>query len=146
MKKELKEEIFKSQNLSRSERRKKERKLQKKYNNKSIRIKSGKTFTKSESLTRAQRRELLKDKDLLKELLKIINKYFPELTTLFSQLTDKRHKSYITYKMRTIIMTRLLALLCGITTMTNINIEFKTEDAINNLSKICNQNIKEIPH
>ena len=43
-------------------------------------------------------------------------------------------------------MTRLLALLCGITTMTNINTEFKTEDAINNLSKICNQNIKEIPH
>ena len=146
MKKELKEEIFKSQNLSRSERRKKERKLQKKYNNKSIRIKSGKTFTKSESLTRAQRRELLKDKDLLKELLKIINKYFPELTTLFSKLTDKRHKSYITYKMRTIIMTRLLALLCGITTMTNINTEFKTEDAINNLSLICNQEFKEIPH
>lgn len=146
MKKELKEEIFRSQNLSRSERRKKERKLQKKYNDKSIRIKSGKTFSKGESLTRAQRRELLKDKDLLKELLKIIKKYFPELTTLFSQLTDKRHKSYITYKMRTIIMTRLLALLCGITTMTNINTKFKTEDAINNLSKICNQNLKEIPH
>ena len=146
MKKELKEEIFKSQNLSRSERRKKERKLQKKYNNKSIRIKSGKTFTKSESLTRAQRRELLKDKDLLKELLKIINKYFPELTTLFSQLTENRHKSYITYKMRTIIMTRLLALLCGITTMTNINTEFKTEEVISNLSKICNQELLEVPH
>lgn len=146
MKKGLKEEIFKSQNLSRSERRKKERKLQKKYNDKSIRIKSGKTFSKGESLTRAQRRELLKDKDLLKELLKIIKKYFPELTILFSQLTDKRHKSYITYKMRTIIMTRLLALLCGITTMTNINTKFKTEDAIANLSKICNQNLKEIPH
>lgn len=145
MKKELKKEILKSQNLSRSERRKKERKLQKKYNDKSIRIKSGKIFTKSESLTRAQRRELLKDKDLLKELLKIIKKYFPELTSLFSKLTDKRHTSYITYKMRTIIMTRLFALLCGITTMTNINSEFKTEDAISNLSKICNQELKEIP-
>lgn len=146
MKKELEKEILESLNLSRTERRKKERELQKKYNDKSIRIKSGKHFSKGESLTRAQRRELLKDKDLLKELLKIIKKYFPDLTTLFSQLTDKRHKSYITYKMRTIIMTRLLALLCGITTMTNINTKFKTEEAINNLSKICNQNLKEIPH
>lgn len=145
MKKELNQEILKSQNLSRSERRKKERELQKKYNDKTIRIKSGKTFIKGEALTRKQRRELLKDKDLLKELLKIIKKYFPELTFLFSKLTDKRHKSYITYKMRTIIMTRLFALLCGITTMTNINSEFKTEDAISNLSKICNQELKEIP-
>lgn len=146
MKKELKKEIEESQNLGRAERRKKERILRKKYNDKSIKIKFGRTFSKGECLSRKQRRELLKDKDLLKELLKIIKKYFPDLTILFSKLTDKRHKSYITYKMRTIIMTRLLALLCGITTMTNINIEFKTEDAINNLSKICNQNIKEIPH
>lgn len=145
MKKELKKEILESQNLSRIERRKKERELQKKYKDKSIRIKSGRTFTKRESLSREQRRELLKDKDLLKELLKIIKKYFPKLNTLFSQLTDKRHKSYITYKMRTIIMTRLFALLCGITTMTNINSEFNTEDAIANLSKICNQELKEIP-
>ena len=40
---------------------------------------------------------------------------------MFSNLTDKRNKSYITYKMRTIIMTRLFSLLCGITTMTGIN-------------------------
>ena len=43
--------------------------------------------------------------------------------------------------MRTIIMTRLLALLCGITTMININ----TEETIINLSKICNQTLKEVP-
>lgn len=145
MKKELEKEILESQNLTRSERRKKESYLQKKYKDKSIRIKSGKTFTKGESLTRYQRRELMKDKDLLKELLKIIKKYFPELTSLFASLTDKRHKSYITYKMRTIIMTRLFALLCGITTMTGINNTFNSEEAINNLSKICNQKLNEIP-
>lgn len=145
MKKELEKEILESQNLTRSERRKKESYLQKKYKDKSIKIKSGKTFTKGESLNRYQRRELMKDKDLLKELLKIIKKYFPELTSLFSSLTDKRHKSYITYKMRTIIMTRLFALLCGITTMTGINNTFNSEEAINNLSKICNQELNEVP-
>ena len=141
----IEREIKESQNLPRSQRRKKERKLQKKYKDKTIRIKYGKTFKKSEGLSRKQKREIMKDKDFLKELLKIIKKYFPQLTSMFSSLTDKRHKSYITYKMRTIIMTRLLALLCGITTMTEINNEFNSEQAIANLSKICNQNLKEIP-
>ena len=96
-------------------------------------------------MTREQRRELCKDKDLLSELRKIIKKYFPDLMSMFSKLTDKRHKSYVTYKMRTIIMSRLFALLCGITTMKGINNEFKTEEAIKNLSIICNQELKEIP-
>ena len=141
----VEQEIKESQNLPRGQRRKKERELQKKYKDKTIKIKSGKTFKKSEGLSRKQKRELMKDKNFLKELLKIIRKYFPQLTSMFSSLTDKRHKSYITYKMRTIIMTRLLALLCGITTMKEINTEFNTELAIANLSKICNQELKEIP-
>ena len=82
----------------------------------------------------------------MKELLKIIKKYFPELNTIISKLTDKRHKSYIRYKMRTIIMTKLLALMCGITTMAGINSKFNTEEAIKNLSNICNQELNEIPH
>ena len=138
-------EIEESQNLGRMERRKKERYLQKKYNDKNIRIKFGKNFTKSPGLDREQKRQLLKDKNLLNELRKIILKYFPDLMPLFSKLTDKRHKSYITYNMRTIIMTKLFALLCGITTMNGINEEFKTEQAIKNLSIICNQQLKEIP-
>lgn len=145
MNKILEQEILENQNLPRSQRRKKEKELQKKYNVKSIRIKGGKTFKKSEGLTRKEKRELLKDKELLKELLKIIKKYLPELTSMFSSLTDKRHKSYITYKMRTIIMTRLFSLLCGVTTMTGINSTFDTDNAIDNLSKICNQKLKEIP-
>lgn len=146
MKRKLETEIQNSQNLPRSQRRKKERKLRKEYRDNTIRIKSGKTFTKSEALSRKERRELVKDKNLLKELLKIIKKYFPELNTIISKLTDKRHKSYISYKMRTIIMTKLLALMCGITTMAGINSKFNTEESIKNLSKICNQELNEIPH
>ena len=44
---ELKKEIEEAKSLGRSERRKQERKLQKKYNDKSIRILSNKTFDKS---------------------------------------------------------------------------------------------------
>ena len=142
----LQEEIKNYENEARSVRRKKERQLKKEYKDKSIRIKSGKQFKKTkEPLTRKQRRELLKDKNLLKEVLKVIRKYFPQLENLFSKLTDKRHKSYITYKMRTIIMTRLLSLICGITTMKGINQKFNTDEAIKNLSSICNQELKEVP-
>lgn len=142
---ELTKEIEASQNLGRRARRKKERDLQKKYNDKSIRIKSGKQFHKSEGLNKTDRRLLVKDKNLLKEILKIIHKYFPQLLSLFNKLTDKRHKSYITYNMRTIIMTRLIALICGITSMTGINDEFNKEEAIKNLSSICKQELNEVP-
>ena len=142
----LQEEIKKYENESRSVRRKKERELKKEYKDKSITIKSGKKFKKTkEPLTRKQRRILLKDQNLLREILKIIRKYFPQLENLFSKLTDKRHKSYITYKMRTIIMIRLLSLICGITTMKGINQKFNTDEAIQNLSSICNQELKEVP-
>ena len=147
MSEELKQEIEAAKNLGRAARRKNERILQKKYNDKSIRILSGKTFKKSEALNKEQRRNLIKDKNLLKELLKIINKYLPMLNRLISELTDKRNKSYITYNMRTIFMTRLFALICGITTMTEISStdKFNSEEAIKNLSSICNQKLKEIP-
>lgn len=142
---ELKKEIENAKTLGRSERRKKERKLQKKYKDDSIRILSNKTFTKGESLKREDRRNLVKDKNLLKELVKIINKYFPMLDKMLDTLTDKRHKSYIKYNMRTLILTKIFALLCGITTMNEINNTFNKEEAINNLSNICKQNLNEIP-
>lgn len=145
MNKEIEQEIKNSQNLPRSERRKIELALQKKYKDKSIRIKSGKTFTKKSSLTRKQKRILMSDKNFLNEIIKIIRKYFPQLEIMLSELTDKRHKSYITYNMRTIIFTKLIALICGITTMTGINNKFNTEEAIKNLSIICKKSLKEIP-
>lgn len=143
---ELIKEIEKSQNLGRRARRKKERELQRKYNDKSIRIKSGKTFTKSESLSRQDRRDLVKDKDLVKEIMKITNKYLPKLSGYISNLTDSRHKSYVTYTMKTIVMTRLFALICGITTMNEMTDKFNTEETIKNLSSICDQDLVEIPN
>ena len=125
------------------ERRKKEFELQKKYNDKTIRIKYGKTFSKSTSLIRKQKRILMKDKNFLNEIIKIILKYFPQLKGMFSKLTDKRHKSYITYNMQTIIFTKLIALICRITTITGINDTFNSEESIKNLSTICNQSLKK---
>lgn len=98
-------------------------------------------------MNRYERRELKKDKNLIKELYSIIVKYLPELLTMFSNLTDTRHQSYITYSMKTICVTRLFPLLCGITTMTEISTDiFNTDNCIKNISKVCNQSLKELPY
>ena len=52
---ELKREIEEAKKSGRAERRKRERELQKKYNDKSIRIMSGKTFKKGEALNKKQK-------------------------------------------------------------------------------------------
>lgn len=98
-------------------------------------------------MNRKQRRELRKNKDLIKELYSIINKYLPDLLNMFSNLTDARNKSYITYEIKTICVTRLFSLLCGLTTMTDISSDtFNTDNCIKNLSKICGQDLKELPY
>ena len=72
-------------------------------------------------MSRKQRRKLRKDKNLVKKLYSIIVKYLPNLLTIFNNLTDTRHQSYVTYSMKTISIARSFPLLCGITTMTNIS-------------------------
>ena len=59
-------------------------------------------------MNRKERRNLRKDKNLVKELYSIIVKYLPDLLTMFNNLTDIRHNSYITYSMKTICVTRLV--------------------------------------
>ena len=76
----------------------KERELQKQFHDKSITIKSGKKFTKKEGLSRKEQRLLLKDKNFLNDLRKIIHKYLPDLSTLFSSLTDTRHQGILLIK------------------------------------------------
>ena len=66
-------------------------------------------------MNRKQRRELRKDKNLIIELYYIIKKYLPNLLDKFEKLTDVRHQSYITYNMKTICVTRLFGLICGLT-------------------------------
>lgn len=98
-------------------------------------------------MNRKERRKLRKDKDLVKELYSIINKYLPKLLDMFDNLTDTRNQSYTTYKMKTICVTRLFGLLCGLTTMTDISSDdFNSDICIKNLSKICNQDLGELPY
>ncbi len=66
---------------------------------------------------------------------------------MFDNLTDTRNQSYTTYKIKTICVIRLFGLLCGLTTMTDISSDdFNYDNCMKNLSKICNQDLEELPY
>ena len=97
-------------------------------------------------MNRKEKREKKKELNVLDEAITIINQYFPELINKFDRLTDSRHQSYVTYKMKVIFMVRLLALMCEIKSMNELTREFNTEEAIENIAHICGLELDEIPH
>ena len=97
-------------------------------------------------MNRKEIREKKKELNVLNDVITIVNQYFPELISKFEGLTDLRHQSYVTYKMKVIFMVRLLALICEIKSMQEITREFNTEAAIENIATICGLNLEEIPH
>lgn len=97
-------------------------------------------------MNRKERRENKKQINILNEMVNIIKQYFPELILQFDKLTDKRHQSYVVYKMRVIFLVRLLGLICEIKSMNELSREFNTEEAIANIANICGLELDEIPH
>ena len=53
-------------------------------------------------LNRKERRNKSKKINILKELVRIMKQYFPELINKFEGLTDTRNQSYVKYKMKEI--------------------------------------------
>ena len=97
-------------------------------------------------MNRKEKRELKKDKSLICSLYNIIDKYLPRLFIMFEKLSDVRQKGKITYSMKSICVTRLFGLLCGITTMNSLTNKFNNDNTINNLSKIIDEDLKDLPH
>ena len=97
-------------------------------------------------MNRKEIREKKKELNALNDVITIVNQYFPQLINKFEGLTDLRHQSYVTYKMKVIFMVRLLALMCEIKSMQEITREFNTKEAIENIATICGLNLEEIPH
>ena len=97
-------------------------------------------------MNRAEKRKKLKEINMLNEVVAIIRKYFPELINKFNNLTDLRNQSYITYQMKVIFMVRLLGLMCEIKSMHEMTSELNTEEAIENIARICGLQLEEIPH
>lgn len=97
-------------------------------------------------MNRKEKRNKNKELNILKDVITIINQYFPELIEKFEGLTDLRHQPYVKYKMKVIFMVRLLALMCEIKTMHEMTREFNAQEAIENIANICGLELEEIPH
>lgn len=97
-------------------------------------------------MNRKERRTRNKEINVLEEVITIINQYFPELIKKFEGLTDLRHQSYVTYKMKVIFMVRLLGLMCEIKSMHELTRDLNTDEAIKNIAQICGLELEEIPH
>lgn len=54
--------------------------------------------------------------------------------------------SYVTYNMKTICVTRLFGLLCGITSISSISNYLNAEATIKNISSICKTKLEELPY
>lgn len=97
-------------------------------------------------MNRKEKREKVKEINLLDEVVGIIRQYFPKLLDMFQELTDVRNQSYVTYEMKVIFMVRLMALMCEIKSMNGISSEFNTDETIKNIAQICGTELEEIPH
>ena len=53
---------------------------------------------------------------------------------------------FLTYKIKTICVTRLFGLLCGLTSMTEITNNFNSDVCIKNISNISGQKLDELPY
>ena len=97
-------------------------------------------------MNREQRRKNRDGINILSETIAIIKKYMPELINKFDNLTDLRHQSYVKYKMKVIFMVRLMGLMCSIKSMNEMTSEFNTQETIENIARICELELNEIPH
>ncbi len=97
-------------------------------------------------MNRKERREKNKEINIFEEVVQIIKQYFPELLERFDKLTDVRHQSYKKYEMRVIFLVRLLGLMSEIKSMNELSRELNTEEAIENIAKVCGIKLDELPH
>ena len=97
-------------------------------------------------MNRRERRNLKKEINIFSDVVSILKQYFPDLTTMFEELTDTRNQSYVKYSMSVIFITRLLGLLCGKTSMRSLTETMNTDICIKNISKILEIDLDEIPH
>ena len=70
----------------------------------------------------------------------------PDLLPSFEKLTDTRHQSYTKYKLKSLLTIRLFALICGITSLGEMERRFNTEEAIENMKIFCEEQLTEMPN
>lgn len=96
--------------------------------------------------TRKESRERLEGFRLSCELIRVIRRFFPGLWEALREVRDPRHQSYITYSNCMIMMTRILSAIFYIGSMRKASEELNSTTAIENIGKLCHEEIDELPY
>ena len=98
-------------------------------------------------ITRKQKRGLVENFKFSRELLKLINHFFPDLIPMLKEVADPRKKGYIKYETEIILFTKILASVFHLNSMRSMGDEFNNQKAIDNIYKILGDDVlSELPH
>ena len=87
------------------------------------------------------------EKNPIRELNKVQNRFYSQLFWKFSQTEDPRHPSYITYTNRMMLGTLYYKGIAGIDSMQEMTEKFNDEAVSKNLSVFMGETAKEyVPH
>jgi len=98
-------------------------------------------------IRRKVKREQLEGLNKPKELLKILNHFFPEFICSLGRIKDPRDPRYITYTIKTILLPKILAAVFFVESMRGMTEEFNNTKLIQNVGIILNdKDLKELPY
>ena len=98
----------------------------------------GKT-SKKQGLNRAERRRLLHGNSLARELISVIDAYFPDLLYQLTHVKDPRDKRYTTYDISVLLLVRILSAIFSIDSMQMTTEEFNNDNIIKNIAAVLKQ-------
>jgi hypothetical protein len=97
-------------------------------------------------MKRKDKRKILSGKNFFEEFLVIKKHFFKELNLKLNQVKDIRQSGKITYTPDVILFMVIMKNSCSIASMNEMNDTFNTEECIENMSKIFNVELEELPH
>jgi len=102
---------------------------------------------RKKSLNRKQIRDLKKEKKLVRDILSIINSYFPDLIASFKKADDPRNKRYIKYGIDVILVVRILSAILSFDSQRSMTSGLNNENAIKNIAAFLQKDdLDELPH
>ena len=103
--------------------------------------------SRKQSITRKQIRELKKETNLVRDLLSIINSYFPDLINQFKDVKDNRHQSYVKYDISVILLERTLSGIFSFNSQRAMTSGLNNDNAIKNIAAFLKmEGLDELPH
>lgn len=97
-------------------------------------------------ITRDEKRKKEREINFFEEFIKLQKHFFKDLNKRLAAVKDPRHKSYIEYAPEVLLFPVLLKNTCGIASMTSMTEKFNKDECIENISRIIECNLEEIPH